>query len=217
MAETLDVAVLSAWLQRAAETIAAQQAYLCELDAAIGDGDHGANLARGFNAVIVRLGTPADPAVLFKTVGMTLISTVGGASGPLYGSFFLEMAKAVQGGAALDAAAWPSVLAAGVAGIVARGKAAPGDKTMVDALTPAVAALNAAAADPAAPPAAPPATLPAVLASSAAAARQGAEATVPMVARKGRASYLGERSAGHPDPGATSSAMLLTALAEAAA
>ncbi len=204
MADALDVAVLTEWLKRAAATINARQAYLSELDAAIGDGDHGANLARGFNAVIAKLGTPADPAILFKTVGMTLIGTVGGASGPLYGSFFLEMAKAVQGSAALDAAAWPRVLAAGVAGVVARGKAEPGDKTMVDALAPAVAALNAAA------------PLADTLAASAAAARQGAEATVPMIARKGRASYLGERSAGHPDPGATSSAMLLAALAEAA-
>ncbi|HTU52790.1 MAG TPA: dihydroxyacetone kinase subunit DhaL [Acetobacteraceae bacterium] len=209
MAEALDVAALTEWLKRAAATIAAQQRYLSELDAAIGDGDHGANLARGFNAVIAKLGTPADPADLFKTVGMTLIGTVGGASGPLYGSFFLEMAKAAQVGTALDAAAWRRTLAAGVAGVVARGKAEPGDKTMVDALTPAVTALNG--------PAATPAPLATALAASAAAARQGAEATVPMIARKGRASYLGERSAGHPDPGATSSAMLLAALAEAAA
>ncbi len=204
MAEALDVAVLADWMKRTASVIAARQGYLSDLDAAIGDGDHGANLARGFNAVIAKLGAPADPAALFKAVGMTLIGTVGGASGPLYGSFFIEAGKAAQGSAMLDAPAWARVLAAGVAGVVARGKAQPGDKTMIDALTPAVAALDGAV------------SLPAALAASAQAAQDGAEATVPMVARKGRASYLGERSAGHLDPGATSSAMILAALADAA-
>jgi len=203
-AEALDVTVLTDWMKRTASVIVAQQGYLSDLDAAIGDGDHGANLARGFTAVMAKLGTPADPAGLFKTVGMTLIGTVGGASGPLYGSFFIEMGKAAQGKPTLDAEAWPRVLAAGVAGVVARGKAQLGDKTMVDALTPAVAAMDGAAA------------LPAALAASARAAQQGAEATVPLVARKGRASYLGERSAGHLDPGAMSSAMILAALADAA-
>ncbi|WP_298281844.1 dihydroxyacetone kinase subunit DhaL [Acidocella sp.] len=205
MSELLDVPVLSSWLKRADELIAARQAYLSDLDAAIGDGDHGANLVRGFHAVNAKLGTPADPAALFKTVGMTLIGTVGGASGPLYGSMFVEMGKAAAGKPTLDVAAWAEVLAAGVNGIAMRGKALPGEKTMLDALTPAVAAARAAA------------TLPAALGAAAEAARQGAEATVPMVARKGRASYLGERSAGHADPGATSAALLLAALAEAAA
>ncbi|WP_287990157.1 dihydroxyacetone kinase subunit DhaL [Acidiphilium sp.] len=204
MADQLDVPLLTAWLGRAAAAIEAHQGYLSDLDAAIGDGDHGANLARGFKAVMAKLGTPADPAALFRTVGMTLIGTVGGASGPLYGTLFVEMAKAAAGRATLDAAGWHTALAAGVAGVVARGKAAPGDKTMIDALTPAVAALEAAA------------SLPEALARSAAAAREGAEATAPLVARKGRASYLGERAIGHVDPGATSSAMLLAALAEAA-
>jgi phosphoenolpyruvate---glycerone phosphotransferase subunit DhaL len=203
VAEVLDVAVLTAWLKRVASLIDARQAYLCDLDAAIGDGDHGANLARGFNAVIAKLGTPADPASVFKSVGMTLIGTVGGASGPLYGSLFIEMGKAAAGSTVLGAADWHRVLQAGLNGVVARGKAAPGEKTMVDALTPAVAALAA------------PAPLAEALAASALAARKGADETVPMVARKGRASYLGERSAGHQDPGATSSAMLLAALAEA--
>jgi phosphoenolpyruvate---glycerone phosphotransferase subunit DhaL len=135
---------------------------------------------------------------------MTLIGTVGGASGPLYGSLFIEIGKAGQGLAVLDADAWARVLGAGVAGVVARGKAQPGDKTMIDALTPAVAALGGASA------------LAAALAASAQAAQKGADATIPMVARKGRASYLGERSAGHLDPGAASSAMILAALADAA-
>ena len=204
MTDMLDVPVLTSWLKRVDEMVAARQAYLSDLDAAIGDGDHGANLARGFHAVSAKLGTPADPAALFKTVGMTLIGTVGGASGPLYGSLFVEMGKAAAGQAALDVTAWAAVLEAGVNGVAARGKALPGEKTMLDALTPAVAAL-AGAAD-----------LASGLAASAEAALKGVEATVPMVARKGRASYLGERSVGHADPGATSSAMLLAALADAA-
>jgi phosphoenolpyruvate---glycerone phosphotransferase subunit DhaL len=204
MTEVLDVAVLADWMMRTASVIAASQGYLSDLDAAIGDGDHGANLARGFTAVIAKLANPADPAALLKSVGMTLIGTVGGASGPLYGSLFIEMGKAAQGLAILDAGAWARVLGAGVAGVVARGKAQPGDKTMIDALTPAVATIDGASA------------LPAMLAASAQAAQQGADATVPMVARKGRASYLGERSAGHLDPGAASSAMILAALADAA-
>jgi dihydroxyacetone kinase-like protein len=204
MSELLDVPVLTSWLKRVDEMVAARQAYLSDLDAAIGDGDHGANLARGFHAVSAKLGTPADPAALFKTVGMTLIGTVGGASGPLYGSMFVEMGKAAVGKPALDATAWAEVLAAGVNGVAMRGKAVPGEKTMLDALTPAVAAAREGA------------NLPAALNASAEAALKGAEATVPMVARKGRASYLGERSAGHADPGATSAALLLSALAEAA-
>jgi phosphoenolpyruvate---glycerone phosphotransferase subunit DhaL len=204
MTEVLNVTVLADWMKRTTSVIVASQGYLSDLDAAIGDGDHGANLARGFTAVIAKLGKPADPAALFKSVGMTLIGTVGGASGPLYGSLFIEMGKAAQGLAMLDAGAWARVLGAGVAGVVARGKAQPGDKTMIDALTPAVAALGGALA------------LPAMLAASAQAAQQGAEATVPMIARKGRASYLGERSVGHLDPGAASSAMILAALADAA-
>ncbi len=204
MSELLDVPVLTSWLKRVDEMVAARQAYLSDLDAAIGDGDHGANLARGFHAVSAKLGTPADPAALFKTVGMTLIGTVGGASGPLYGSMFVEMGKAAVGKPALDATAWAEVLAAGVNGVAMRGKAVPGEKTMLDALFPAVAAAREAA------------SLSAALSVSAEAALKGAEATVPMVARKGRASYLGERSAGHADPGATSAALLLSALAEAA-
>ena len=171
MSELLDVPVLTSWLKRVDEMVAARQVYLSDLDAAIGDGDHGANLARGFHAVSAKLGTPADPAALFKTVGMTLIGTVGGASGPLYGSMFVEMGKAAVGKLALDAAAWAEVLAAGVNGVAMRGKAVPGEKTMLDALTPAVAAAREGA------------NLPAALSASAVAALKGAEATVPMVAR----------------------------------
>jgi dihydroxyacetone kinase-like protein len=204
MTGELDVAVLTDWLGRAAKRYAAEQAFLCDLDAAIGDGDHGANLARGFAAVAVKLGAPDSPAALFKTGGMTLIGTVGGASGPLYGTLFLEMAKASGDRAALDAAAWARVLAAGLAGVMARGKAQEGDKTMIDALAPAVRALADA-----------PELQPA-LAASAEAARAGAAATKPLIAHKGRASYLGDRAIGHQDPGATSLAMLLETLAEAA-
>jgi dihydroxyacetone kinase-like protein len=205
MAEAvLDVETLSAWLQEANTRIAANSQMLSELDGAIGDGDHGANMARGFAAVVAKLGTPADPAALLRGVGMTLIGTVGGASGPLYGSMFIEMGRSAAGSATLDLAAWRRVLAAGLAGIVARGKAERGDKTMVDALGPAVEALAGESA-----------LLPALDAAATAAAA-GAEATIPWVARKGRASYLGERAIGHRDPGATSMAMLLAALAAAA-
>jgi len=194
MTDSLDVAALTAWLDRAAAVLEREKARLTELDAAIGDSDHGVNMARGFSAVAAKLAgaPPADPAALFKTVGMTLISTVGGAAGPLYGTLFLQAAGQATGKPALDAPALAECLKAGLAGIVQRGKAEPGDKTMVDALGPAVAALDAAA-------------------------EAGMMATIPLVARKGRASYLGERSVGHQDPGATSSFLLLKALADTAA
>lgn len=196
-----DVANLAAWLRRAASLFNAAQADLNALDQAIGDGDHGANLARGFAKIVEKLDAtpPADPAALFKLTGMTLIGTVGGAAGPLYGSFFLDMAKATHGAVTLDDADLAHCLAAGLAGVAARGKAVPGDKTMIDALTPAIAALESGA----------------TLADAAAAARVGVTGTIPIVARKGRASYLGDRAIGHADPGATSAAMLLDALAAA--
>jgi dihydroxyacetone kinase-like protein len=200
----IDVAVLTDWLNRVAKRYAADQNYLCDLDAAIGDGDHGANLARGFTAVAAKLGTPDTPAALFKSAGMTLIGTVGGASGPLYGTLFIEMGKEAGERATLDAAAWEKILAAGLAGVMARGKAQPRDKTMIDALDPAVAALQGAT------------DLGVALAASAEAAAQGARATIPMIAHKGRASYLGDRAIGHQDPGATSLAILLSVLAETA-
>jgi dihydroxyacetone kinase-like protein len=185
---------------------------LNRLDADIGDGDHGANMARGFAAVVARLdGAPEDhPATELRAIGMTLLSTVGGAAGPLYGSFFIGMATALRESAPapqLSAPEWAAALSAAVAGVQRRGRAEPGDKTMVDALVPAREALDAAAADGA--------SLAEGLKAAAAAADRGAEETIPLVARKGRASYLGERSAGHLDPGAASSALLLRAAAEA--
>jgi len=207
--DSIDGTLIRAWLLRAASVLEAQKGYLTELDAPIGDSDHGENMARGFRAVAAKLDgwTSADIATLLKGVAMTLISTVGGASGPLYGTLFLGAAGPAAGRDALDLAAWTACLQAGVAGVRARGKAAPGDKTMVDALLPAVAALQESPGYP----------LPEALARSAAAAEAAAVATIPLLARKGRASYLGERSVGHQDPGATSAGMLLRALADAAA
>lgn len=200
MAE-LDAGPVSAWVREFARLVHEQRDELTALDAAIGDADHGTNLDRGLTAVVAALdGAPDDPAAVLKTVAMTLIGTVGGASGPLYGTFFLRAAGAVGDGAA-------AAFRAGVEGVAVRGRAEPGDKTMLDALVPACDALEAALADGAA-------LRSAVQAASGAAAR-GRDATAPMVARKGRASYLGERSAGHVDPGAASSALLWQAAATA--
>ena len=210
MAITLSSPILADWLRRAAAVFAEQHAYLTQLDSDIGDGDHGANLARGFQAIATKLPSweGGEPAALFKNVAMTLISTVGGASGPLYGSFFLDASKAAAGKAELGLADWTTVMEAGVRGVQNRGKASPGDKTMLDALIPAAAALREGGE-----------SLPLTdgLRRSADAAQTGAKSTEPLVARKGRASYLGERSAGHLDPGAVSSSLLLAALADAAA
>jgi phosphoenolpyruvate---glycerone phosphotransferase subunit DhaL len=199
---------IEAWLRTFAAAVARRREYLTELDAAIGDADHGINMDRGMQAVVGKLdGTPPDDiGALLKLVGMTLVSTVGGAAGPLYGTLFLQMGTAAGQKPGLTAAEWATALEAGVRSVQARGKAEPGDKTMVDALLPAVAALQQGVA----------AGLPAAeaLRRAAEAAEQGMRATVPLVARKGRASYLGERSAGHQDPGATSSWMLMVAAAE---
>jgi dihydroxyacetone kinase-like protein len=196
-----------AWLRAYAAAVREQKDALTQLDAAIGDADHGTNLDRGMQAAVATIASAPgqDVGAVFKAVALTLISTVGGASGPLYGTFFLRMATAAAGRAELDLAGLADAVRAGVAGVVARGKASPGDKTMVDALEPAAAALAAAAA----------ADLPLAvgLARAAAAAEAGASATVPLVARRGRASYLGERSVGHQDPGATSAALLFRTLA----
>jgi dihydroxyacetone kinase-like protein len=207
VADLVDTAALTAWLREFARSVAAQKDALTALDAAIGDADHGANLDRGMTAVVAALDAapPASPAALLKQVGMTLVSKVGGASGPLYGTLFLRMAGPAGDG--LDAAGFAAALRAGLEGVVARGKAELGDKTMVDALSPACDALDAALGGGAA--------LPEALQAAVAAGREGRDATVPLVARKGRASYLGERSAGHQDPGATSTVLLLEA-AEAA-
>jgi dihydroxyacetone kinase-like protein len=210
VADGLDVAALEAWIRAFARTIAEHRDELTELDSAIGDADHGTNMDRGMSAAVAALADkpPADPAALLKQVGMTLVSKVGGASGPLYGTLFLRMAGAL-GSDSADAEAFARALRAGLDGVVARGKAEPGDKTMLDALVPACDALDAAlaAGEPLGP----------ALAAAATAAREGRDATVPLVARKGRASYLGERSAGHQDPGATSTALLLDAAASSLA
>lgn len=195
------------FLRRAQRVLAEHRIDLIELDRAIGDGDHGENMDRGFSAVVARLEPPPpDVAGVLRLAAATLISTVGGAAGPLYGTAFLRAAGAATGDLEADGVA--DVLEAGLGGIVARGRAEVGDKTMVDAWAPAVAAARAAATAGASPAAA--------LRAAARAAAAGAAATEPLVARKGRASYLGERSAGHRDPGAESSALLLAAAAEAA-
>jgi phosphoenolpyruvate---glycerone phosphotransferase subunit DhaL len=204
----VDAAALTAWVREFARLVHEQRDTLTQLDAAIGDADHGANLDRGLVAVVSALGagTPADPAAVLKTVATTLISTVGGASGPLYGTFFLRASGALHGG---DDASLAVALRAGVDGVAARGKAERGDKTMLDALGPACDALEEALADGR--------SLADALRVAADGAALGRDATVPMIARKGRASYLGERSAGHQDPGATSAALLMEAAASALA
>jgi len=195
------------WLQNCAETYAQHKDELTELDAAIGDADHGANMARGFTAVQDKLAGLKDKDIgtIFKTVAMTLISTVGGASGPLYGTFFLQAVTGANGKTVLTHEELAAVLDAGLTGLMNRGKAVVGEKTMVDALAPAVEALKPIGAD----------SLPAALDRAVAAAKMGADSTVPLVAKKGRASYLGKRSAGHLDPGAASSVLLLEALQQA--
>ena len=209
MAETVDTAALLRWTREFARLVAEQRAALTELDSPIGDADHGTNMDRGMTAVTAALAaeSPTTPAALLKRTGMTLISSVGGASGPLYGTAFLRMATAAGDAETLDPQAFAKVLRAALEGVVARGKAEPGDKTMVDALAPAVDALEATLADGK--------SLPEALTAAVGAAEQGRDATIPLVARKGRASYLGERSAGHQDPGATSVTLLLTAAATA--
>lgn len=196
------------WLQAYAQVMAEKRDYLTELDSAIGDADHGANMDRGFQAVLIKLPSVEDKDIgaIFKLVGITLLSTVGGASGPLYGSFFLEAGKVLAGKSEFELADWAAALKAGTNSIISRGKAAPGDKTMVDALSPAVQALGDAVQQDY--------PLPASLTGAAQAAEAGMKSTIPLVAKKGRASYLGERSAGHQDPGATSAYFLLAAAAE---
>jgi dihydroxyacetone kinase-like protein len=203
--DLLTPAQIRSWISAASAELDKNSAFLCDLDAAIGDGDHGANMTRGFTAVVKKLegGAGADDlGALFKAVGMTLLSTVGGAAGPLYGGFFLEWGKQSAGKQTLDAASLTALVDAGLADIKRRGKAELGDKTMVDALAPAVEAMKTAGAD-----------LTTVTRAAADAARLAATNTAPLLARKGRASYLGERSIGHQDPGANSSALLLEALA----
>ncbi len=226
-AGAVTAAGVTAWLRAFAADIAERRTELTELDAAIGDADHGINMDRGMRAVAAKLpvgdasadapdaadggSAPGDAkgegavGPLLKDAGMTLVSTVGGAAGPLYGTLLLEMGKAAADKTALSSADWADVVGAGVAGVQRRGKAERGDKTMVDALLPAAEALRVAAGSGA--------SLAAALRAAADAAHDGMRATTPLVARKGRASYLGERSAGHQDPGATSSWLLLEAAA----
>lgn len=201
-----------AWVRLTAQVVAEHRMELIELDRQIGDGDHGENMARGFTAVIAKLDAleepPAQVGDVLKLVATTLMSTVGGAAGPLYGTAYLRAAKATAV-EELDAGSVLAMLESALEGIVARGKAAPGEKTMVDAWSPAVAAATGAVnagAEPAA-----------VLAAAADAADAGRAATEPLLATKGRASYLGERSIGHVDPGATSTALILRAAADTAA
>ena len=206
---SLDAAWAVRWIELAAADIAEQRDYLVDLDRAIGDGDHGENMDRGFKAAVEALGQaqPASVAEVLKTVAKTLMSTVGGAAGPLYGTAFLRASKAAGDGD-LDGAGVAAVIAGALDGIQARGKATTGEKTMVDAWTPALEAARAAAesgSDPAA-----------VLEAAATAAESGATATEPMRATKGRASYLGERSIGHLDPGAVSTSLILRAAVRAA-
>jgi len=193
------------WIKSCAGVLGENREYLTQLDAAIGDADHGANMDRGFRAVMSKMPDISDKDIgtIFKTVGMTLLSTVGGAGGPLYGTFFLQAGMKTAGKMELNLEDWTTALDAAVGGVIMRGKAELGDKTMVDALTPAVNALKQALEQNE--------SIEQALAESAEAARQGMEATTPLVARKGRASYLGERSAGHQDPGATSSYLILKA------
>jgi dihydroxyacetone kinase-like protein len=194
------------WLESTAAVLAENKGYLTDLDSAIGDADHGTNMDRGFTKVMEKLPTVADKDIgnILKTVGMTLISSVGGASGPLYGTFYMRGGMAADAKEELDGDDLINVLQGAVDGIIQRGRAQPGDKTMVDALLPALAALKqsvAAGQD-----------VRAGVAAAVAAAEQGMKDTIPLQARKGRASYLGERSIGHQDPGATSSYLILNAL-----
>jgi dihydroxyacetone kinase-like protein len=208
----LDVKWAVKWLTLCAEAMAENRAWLIELDRPIGDSDHGENMDRGFQAVLEKLAEspPETPGAALKLTAMTLMSKVGGAAGPLYGTAFLRAATALGDALEVDPAKLAAALVAARDGIVARGKAESGDKTMVDAWTPAVEAAQAAAADGTG-------NVLAVLVAAAEAAEAGAVATDPLVARKGRASYLGERSAGHRDPGAASSALILRAAVGAAA
>jgi len=205
----VNLSLLTGWVREFARVIGENAQYLTDLDAAVGDADHGINMDRGMRAVVDALdaNTPADMSELCKLVGMTLVKSVGGAAGPLYGTFFLRMAPAVGSGDSVGATDFAKALRAGVEGVVQRGRAEAGDKTMFDALAPSLEALDAALASGTG--------LAAALADATVAAEKGRDATESMVARKGRASYLGQRSVGHLDPGAASSAMLIAAAATA--
>jgi phosphoenolpyruvate---glycerone phosphotransferase subunit DhaL len=195
------------WMNRFAGEMTEHRQELVRLDTAIGDGDHGTNMDRGMRKAMEKLAAsePADPGAVLKAVAMALISSVGGAAGPLYGTLLLQMGTALGTGAEVDLATYAAAWRKGLEGVQARGKAQPGDKTMVDALIPAVEALEGAAG------------LDEGLRAAEQAAQEGMKATIPLVARKGRASYLGERSKDHQDPGATSTYYLFKSATEALA
>ncbi|MDR1293522.1 MAG: dihydroxyacetone kinase subunit L [Bifidobacteriaceae bacterium] len=207
MADVVTVDGVARWIHAFREEVDSKATVLTELDSAIGDGDHGVNMRRGMDAAddalraAVAGGEVAAIGPAFQKVAMTLVSTVGGASGPLYGTMFLRMATGLGSAVDLDGQGVTDAFARGLEGLRARGKALAGDKTMIDALTPAVDAMRSQVLAGG--------TLAAALAAAGAAANDGRDATIPMLARKGRASYLGERSIGHQDPGATSMALLI--------
>ncbi len=205
----MDAATISSWMNEIDGSVRAERDHLVQLDAAIGDGDHGTNMVRGFEAVVQALAADAGspPGRLLIISGRTLVSTVGGASGPLWGSALRNAGRALGDETTFDGAQLAELLAAALAAVKDLGTASIGDKTMVDALEPAVDALRdrVAAGD----------SLPAALSAAAEAAEAGMRATIPLQARKGRASYLGERSVGHQDPGATSTALIIRALQKA--
>ncbi len=210
--DTVTVDDLLSWLSAFTDAVHEHQGYLTELDSAIGDADHGANLTRGMDAVMAAVAgpdaaRPEDAGSLLTKVGMTLVTSVGGASGPLYGTFFLRLGTTAGDEPDLDGPALLQGLQAGLEGIVTRGRAEPGDKTMYDALAPAVAALATGLGEGE--------SLASAVRLAATAAAEGRDATSDMLALKGRASYLGERSVGHIDPGSASAALLLAALADA--
>jgi phosphoenolpyruvate---glycerone phosphotransferase subunit DhaL len=193
-----------AWMRKFADEMSEHREELVRLDTAIGDGDHGTNMNRGMQAALEKLDATETehPGAVLKTTAMALVSKVGGAAGPLYGTLFLQMGTAMGDQAEIDSAGWAQAWRKGLEGVQARGKAEPGDKTMVDALMPAVEALERAS------------DLEGGLGTAVEAAERGMQETVPLLARKGRASYLGERSQGHQDPGATSTYYLFKSAAE---
>ncbi|WP_329000805.1 dihydroxyacetone kinase subunit DhaL [Kribbella sp. NBC_00709] len=204
MSDLITAGWLSGWIRAFSELVRTHHDQLNALDAAIGDADHGTNLARGFAVVATELDhAPDHPGDLLNLVGSTVVSNVGGAAGPLFGSFFLCLGDAIGNDSPLDSRRFALGLRAGLAGVVARGSAEPGDKTMYDALAPGIDAIAAAAAARH--------DLPGIFEAGRLAAEQGRDSTIDMLARKGRASYLGERSVGHQDPGATSATYLFTA------
>ena len=196
------------WIKNFAQVIEENHEMLTNLDREIGDADHGANMRRGFRAVLEKLSSVEDKDIgtILKNVGMTLLSKVGGAAGPLYSTMFTKAGMTIGAKMEMDLTDWAQALEAGTTGIAKLGKALPNDKTMLDALYPALNALNAAMGNGA--------SVGETLQKSADAAHEGMLATIPLVARKGRASYLGERSAGHQDPGATSTYLLIKTAAE---